>query len=148
MLSVFSDEWFMREALKEARLAFDEDEVPIGALVVCDQRIIARAHNLTERLTDVTAHAEMQAFTAASNFLGGKYLSNCTLYVTVEPCPMCAGAFFWTQIGRIVYGAGDEKRGYTLLKSPVIHPATQVASGILEHECSALMKEFFRKKRL
>lgn len=148
MLSVFSDEWFMREALKEARLAFDEDEVPIGALVVCDQRIIARAHNLTERLTDVTAHAEMQAFTAASNFLGGKYLSNCTLYVTVEPCPMCAGAAFWTQIGRIVYGAGDEKRGYTLLKSPVIHPATQVASGILEHECSALMKEFFRKKRL
>jgi tRNA(adenine34) deaminase len=148
MLSIFTDEFFMREALKEARQAFDEDEVPVGAVIVCDQRIIARAHNLTERLTDVTAHAEMQAFTAAANFLSGKYLADCTLYVTVEPCPMCAGAAFWTQIGRIVYGARDDKRGYSLLKAPVLHPATQVTPGTLEQECSALMKEFFRKKRI
>jgi len=148
MLTLFSDESFMREALKEARRAFEEDEVPIGAVIVCDQRIIARAHNLTERLTDVTAHAEMQAFTAAANFLGGKYLSDCTLFVTVEPCAMCAGAAFWTQIGRVVFGARDEKRGYTLLKAPVLHPTTKVTSGTLEQECSALMKEFFRKKRV
>jgi tRNA(adenine34) deaminase len=146
-LSLFSDESFMREALKEARLAMQEDEVPIGAVVVCNDRIIARAHNLTERLTDVTAHAEMQAFTAASSFLGGKYLDECTLYVTVEPCVMCAGAAFWTQVGRVVYGARDEKRGYSLVASNLLHPRTKIDSGILEEECSALMKQFFRNKR-
>jgi tRNA(adenine34) deaminase len=147
MFSVFSDEHFMKAALMEARQAFDEDEVPIGAVIVCDNRIIARAHNLTERLNDVTAHAEMQAFTAASDFLGGKYLQDCTLFVTVEPCPMCAGASFWTQIGKIVYGASDEKRGYSLLNSPVLHPRTKVVKGVMEEECAALMKEFFQRKR-
>ena len=148
MLTLFSDESFMREALKEARLALDEKEVPIGAVIVCDNRIIARAHNLTERLNDVTAHAEMQAFTAAANFLGGKYLTDCTLYVTIEPCPMCAGASFWTQVGRVVYGARDEKRGYSLLGVPVMHPKTEVASGVLAQECATLMSDFFRKKRM
>jgi len=148
MLTLFSDESFMREALKEARLALDEKEVPIGAVIVCDNRIIARAHNLTERLNDVTAHAEMQAFTAAANSLGGKYLTDCTLYVTIEPCPMCAGASFWTQVGRVVYGARDEKRGYSLLGVPVMHPKTEVASGVLAQECATLMSDFFRKKRL
>lgn len=147
MLTVFSDESFMREALKEARAAFEEDEIPIGAVIVCENRIIARAHNLTERLNDVTAHAEMQAFTSAANYLGGKYLTDCTLYVTIEPCPMCAGAAFWTQIPRIVYGAADSKRGYSLLRAPVLHPKTKVIAGILEAECSSLMKEFFLKKR-
>jgi len=147
MFSVFSDESYMKEALREAQQAFDEDEVPIGAVIVCDFRIIARAHNLTERLNDVTAHAEMQAFTAASGHLGGKYLSDCTLYVTVEPCPMCAGAAFWTQIGRIVYGTRDEKRGFTLLASNLLHPRTQITSGVLASECAALMIDFFRKKR-
>ena len=147
MLTIFSDDSFMREALKEARMAMDENEVPIGAVIVCENRIIARAHNLTERLNDVTAHAEMQAFTAAANFLGGKYLSECTLYVTIEPCPMCAGASFWTQIGRVVYGARDEKRGFTLLAVPILHPRTQVSSGVLEEECATLMRDFFRKKR-
>lgn len=147
MLTIFSDESFMREALKEARNAMDEDEVPIGAVIVCENRIIARAHNLTERLNDVTAHAEMQAFTSAANFLGGKYLSECTLYVTIEPCPMCAGASFWTQIGRVVYGAKDEKRGYSLLGAPMLHPRTNITSGVLEPECAALMRDFFKKKR-
>lgn len=137
----------MREAIKEARLAIAEDEIPIGAVIVCDNRIIARAHNLTERLNDVTAHAEMQAFTSAANFLGGKYLEDCTLYVTVEPCLMCAGASFWTQISRVVYGAKDEKRGYSFFTSSALHPRTKVTSGIMEIECAALMKEFFRKKR-
>ena len=148
MFSVFSDESFMKEALKEAQKAFSEDEVPIGAVIACQDRIIARAHNLTERLNDVTAHAEMQAFTAAANYLGGKYLSECTLYVTVEPCPMCAGAAFWTQIGRIVYGARDDKRGYTLLKASFLHPRTKVISGVMEEPCAALMKEFFQRKRI
>jgi tRNA(adenine34) deaminase len=147
MLTVFSDESFMREALKEAHIAMVENEVPIGAVIVCENRIIARAHNLTERLNDVTAHAEMQAFTSAAHFLGGKYLPDCTLYVTVEPCPMCAGASFWTQIGRVVYGARDEKRGYSLLGAPVLHPRTQVTTGVLESDCANLMREFFRKKR-
>ena len=147
MLSIFSDEAYMKEALKEAQQAFDEDEVPIGAVIVCDFRIIARAHNLTERLNDVTAHAEMQAFTSASAHLGGKYLPDCTLYVTVEPCPMCAGAAFWTQIGRVVYGTRDEKRGYSLLGSALMHPRTSVTAGVLETECAGLMKDFFRKKR-
>lgn len=142
-----SDEHFMREALKEARKAFELDEVPVGAVVVCEDRIIARAHNLTEKLTDVTAHAEMQAFTAASDYLGGKYLDECTLYVTVEPCVMCAGAAMWTQLGRLVYGASDDKRGFRLIDQPLLHPRTSVAMGVLEAECSELMKEFFQKKR-
>lgn len=145
--TVFSDESFMREAIKEARKALALDEVPIGAVVVCENRIIARAHNLTEQLNDVTAHAEMQAFTAASGFMGGKYLEGCTLYVTIEPCVMCAGASFWTQISRIVYGADDTKRGFSLLTSTVLHPRTRVTKGVLAAECSALMKDFFKKKR-
>lgn len=145
--TVFSDESFMREAIKEARKALALDEVPIGAVVVCENRIIARAHNLTEQLNDVTAHAEMQAFTAASGFMGGKYLEGCTLYVTIEPCVMCAGASFWTQISRIVYGADDTKRGFSLLTSTVLHPRTRVTKGVFAAECSALMKDFFKKKR-
>lgn len=146
-LSVFSDEQFMREALKEARKAFDADEVPVGAVVVANNRIIARAHNLTERLNDVTAHAEMQAITAAANALGGKYLTDCTLYVTLEPCVMCAGALSWAQISRIVYGASDEKRGYIKLNQPVLHPKTVIERGLLADECAKLMKDFFQKKR-
>lgn len=146
-LSLYTDEYYMREALKEARKALDKDEVPVGAVVVAENRIIARAHNLTEQLNDVTAHAEMQAFTAAAGYLGGKYLTDCTLYVTVEPCAMCAGAAFWTQISRIVYGASDPKRGYSLLKSKILHPKTKVESGLLEDECSRLMSGFFKKKR-
>lgn len=137
----------MREALKEARKAFEADEVPIGAVIVCDNKIIARAHNLTERLNDVTAHAEMQAFTAAEEYLSGKYLDECTLYVTIEPCVMCAGASMWSQIGRIVYGAGDEKRGFMKYSKNILHPKTTIAGGVLEEECSQIMKEFFRNKR-
>ncbi len=137
----------MREALKEAQKAYEQDEVPVGAVVVCNDRIIARGHNLTERLNDVTAHAEMQAFTAAANFLGGKYLDECTLYVTLEPCVMCAGGAYWTQIGRIVYGASDEKRGYTLTGARILHPKTAVVKGIMEAECSGIIKEFFKQKR-
>jgi tRNA(adenine34) deaminase len=144
---MFTDEYFMKEALKEAQKAFDRDEVPIGAVIVNNNRIIARTHNLTETLTDVTAHAEMQAFTSAASELGGKYLLDCILYVTLEPCVMCAGAAFWTQISRIVFGAGDPKQGYSLKKSNLLHPKTIVSSGILEEECSALLKEFFKKKR-
>ena len=147
MLSIFSDEYFMKEALKEAQKAFDQDEVPVGAVIVCNNKIIARAHNLTEKLTDVTAHAEMQAFTAASSYLGGKYLMDCTLYVTLEPCLMCAGASYWTQIGKIVFGAKDEKRGYTILNSPVLHPSTEVVSGLFEAESKQLLQDFFAKKR-
>jgi len=144
---VNDDTYFMQEALKEARKAFDADEVPVGAVVVCDKKIIARAHNLSQRLTDATAHAEMQAFTSASSYLGGKYLNECTLYVTIEPCCMCAGASFWTQLGKIVYGAKDEKRGYSLLNPKIIHPKTKIVTGILEEECGGLMKEFFKRKR-
>lgn len=147
-LNVSSDEFFMKEALKEAQKAFDEDEIPVGAVIVCNNRIIARAHNLTERLNDVTAHAEMQAFTAASSFLGAKYLIDCTLYVTVEPCIMCAGAAYWAQIGNIVYGADDPKKGYSTLDTAVFHPKTRVVKGILENECAELMKVFFNKKRM
>ncbi|REJ81022.1 MAG: nucleoside deaminase [Bacteroidetes bacterium] len=138
---------YMNEALKEARLAYEADEVPVGAVVVCRNRIIGRGHNLTERLNDVTAHAEMQAFTAAANFLGGKYLDECTLYVTLEPCVMCAGAAFWTQIGQIVFGARDEKRGFMSVSKGIIHPKTVLTGGILEEECAGIIKEFFRKKR-
>ncbi len=146
-LSIFSDGHFMREALRQAEKAFELGEIPVGAVIVCDQRIIARAHNFTERLNDVTAHAEMQAFTAAADFLGGKYLNNCTLYVTLEPCVMCAGASYWTQIGRVVYGAPDPKRGFSRLNENLLHPKTEVLSGVLENECSALLKAFFAKKR-
>lgn len=142
-----SDILFMQQALVEARHAEALDEIPIGAVVVAGGQIIARAHNLTERLTDVTAHAEMQAITAASAALGGKYLTDCTLYVTVEPCVMCAGAIAWAQLGRLVYGAPDEKRGYKRYAPNALHPKTQVQSGILEEECAALMKAFFQKKR-
>ena len=138
---------YMRKALAEAEQAAAEDEVPIGAVVVCNNRIIARTHNLTETLHDVTAHAEMQAITAAANALGGKYLNDCTIYVTVEPCPMCAGALAWSQIGRIVYGAPDTKKGYRLVAPKVLHPKTQVVSGVMEEECAAVMKEFFLAKR-
>lgn len=141
------DEEFMRKALAEAQAAFDEDEIPVGAVIVCQGRIISRAHNLTEMLHDVTAHAEMQAITAGANMLGGKYLKDCTLYVTVEPCTMCAGAIGWTQISRVVYGAGDEKRGYTKYAPEALHPKTTVTSGVLEDECRALMINFFERKR-
>ena len=141
------DLYFMKQALVEAQKAAARDEVPVGAVVVCQGRIIARGHNLTETLTDVTAHAEMQAITAAAQFLGGKYLIDCTLYVTVEPCAMCAGALGWSQISRIVYGAADEKRGFMRFAPAALHPKTEVVSGVLEAECSAMMKEFFKKKR-
>lgn len=146
-LSVFSDEHFMKEALKEAKMAFDKEEVPVGAIVVFNKKIIARAHNLTETLNDVTAHAEMQAFTAAANTLGAKYLNECSLYVTLEPCIMCAGASFWTQIGNIIYGATDTKRGFQLQGKKIIHPKTNIKKGVLKSECSALLKDFFEKKR-
>ena len=141
------DEYFMRQALLEAKLADERDEVPIGSVIVCQGRIIARGHNLTETLTDVTAHAEMQSITAAAGFLSGKYLIDCTLYVTVEPCVMCAGALGWSQISRIVYGARDEKRGFQRFAPNALHPKTEVISGVLEEECSKLMKDFFKKKR-
>lgn len=141
------DSFYMNRALEEARRAAEQGEVPVGAVVVCRDRIIARAHNLTEMLHDVTAHAEMQAITAAANALGGKYLDVCTLYVTVEPCPMCAGALAWAQLGRLVYGASDPKRGYTTLQAPMLHPKTQVTAGVLADECGALMTNFFRQKR-
>ncbi|HNW50278.1 MAG TPA: nucleoside deaminase [Prolixibacteraceae bacterium] len=148
MEQLFSDEYFMRKALEEARNAFDEDEVPVGCVVVCQNRIIARSHNFTERLNDVTAHAEMQAITAAANQLGGKYLNECVLYVTVEPCVMCAGALNWSQIGKIVWGARDEKRGYTNVGQNLLHPKTVVRSGVLEKEAAELMKQFFARKRI
>ena len=144
---MLDDEYFMRQALLEAHRAFDAAEVPVGAVIVADQRIIARSHNLTEMLNDVTAHAEMQAITAAANVLGGKYLTDCTLYVTVEPCPMCAGALRWAQITRVVYGAPDEKRGYSRVSSHLLHPKTSVTAGILADECADLMKLFFSHKR-
>ena len=142
-----TDEYYMGKALEEAREAARRDEVPIGAVVVVRDRIIARAHNLTETLNDVTAHAEMQAITAAANHLGGKYLDQCTLYVTVEPCAMCAGALGWAQISRIVYGAPDPKRGYSLIAPHALHPRTEVTGGVLQEECARLVQEFFRRKR-
>lgn len=142
-----TDTDYMKQALIEAQKAYEQDEVPIGAVIVCKGRIIARAHNLTEMLNDVTAHAEMQAITAAANNIGGKYLNDCTLYVTVEPCPMCAGAICWSQLGKLVYGAEDEKRGYRRYAPDVLHPKTEVVSGICADEATALMKEFFKNKR-
>jgi len=147
MNSFFTDEYFMKEALKEAKKALDADEVPIGAVIVSNNKIIARGHNLTESLNDPTAHAEMQAFTSATDHLGGKYLNNCTLYVTLEPCVMCAGASYWSQIGRIVFGASDSKRGYQSVANSILHPKTNVLSGILENECSNILIDFFKSKR-
>ena len=138
---------YMKMALDEAMCAYDNEEVPVGAVVVCKGRVIARAHNLTETLTDVTAHAEMQAVTAAANHLGGKYLADCTLYVTVEPCIMCAGALGWAQLGRLVYGAPDDKRGYRRFAPQALHPKTVVTAGVLEEECAELMKRFFTERR-
>lgn len=142
-----TDQEYMQKALIEAKQAFEESEVPVGAVIVCRDRIIARAHNLTERLTDVTAHAEMQAITAAANALGGKYLTDCTLYVTVEPCVMCAGALAWAQLSRIVYGASDPKRGFSVFAPNALHPRTEVTKGVLAEECANLMKDFFQRKR-
>jgi len=143
----FSDQYFMQQAFKEAQEAYRKDEVPVGAVIVGNQQIIARAHNLTETLNDVTAHAEMLAITAAAENLGGKYLPNCTLYITVEPCPMCAGALNWAQMGRIVYGAGDEKRGCMRHSPSILHPKTELVTGVMEDECKQLMKQFFAAKR-
>lgn len=142
-----ADERFMTEALKEAEKAYREDEIPVGAVVVCNDRIIARAHNLTERLNDVTAHAEMQAITAAANHLGGKYLDQCTIYVSLEPCAMCAGALAWAQIGKLVYGASDPKRGYTKLSDQILHPKTSVIKGLKADVSKEMLQSFFRDKR-
>ncbi|WP_340076066.1 nucleoside deaminase [Leptobacterium sp. I13] len=146
METIFDDTYFMKKALQEAAIAFEKGEIPVGALIVIDNRIIARGHNLTETLNDVTAHAEMQAITAAANFLGGKYLKDCTLYATLEPCQMCAGALYWSQISKIVYGAKDEQRGFTAMKAK-LHPKTEVIGGIMEEEASQLLKKFFIQKR-
>jgi len=146
MILPFDDTYFMKKALQEAEMAFDKGEVPVGAVIVVQDRIIARAHNLTEQLNDVTAHAEMQAITAAANFLGGKYLQNCTLYVTLEPCQMCAGALYWSQISKIVYGATDEERGFGVLGAK-LHPKTEVVGGVLENEASDILKKFFVQRR-
>lgn len=146
METIFTDDYFMKKALHEAETAFDKGEIPVGAIIVIDNKIIARSHNLTELLHDVTAHAEMQTITAAANFLGGKYLIGCTLYVTLEPCQMCAGALYWSQISKIVYGASDEKRGFVTMGTQ-LHPKTKVVSGVLTQEASHLMKAFFTKKR-
>ncbi|MEN9742490.1 MAG: hypothetical protein RLZZ65_295 [Bacteroidota bacterium] len=147
MLSPFNDEYFMKQAYLEAQKAFEADEVPVGAVIVCKNQIIARGHNLTEQLTDVTAHAEIQAITAAAQYLGAKYLKECTLYVTLEPCTMCAGALYWSQIDKIVFAARDPKRGASACGANLYHPATLVENGIMETECSQLLKDFFAKKR-
>lgn len=141
------DERYMKDALREAQMAAEEDEVPIGAVIVCRGRIIGKGHNMTERLNDPTAHAEMIAITAATEAMGGKYLNDCTIYVTVEPCPMCAGALAWSQIGRVVYGASDPKRGFSMFSPSLMHPKTEVASGILAEDCGGLVTDFFRNKR-
>ena len=146
-MDLFSDDYFMREALKEARKALEISEVPVGAVVVCKNRIIARAHNQTEKLTDATAHAEMLAVTAAANYLGSKYLNECTLFVTLEPCVMCAGALHWVQLQRLVFGASDVQRGYSLVRQPLLHPKTEIVNGIQAEESKALMDEFFARLR-
>ncbi|WP_026703933.1 nucleoside deaminase [Flavobacterium soli] len=146
MENIFTDEYFMKKALQEAEMAFEKGEIPVGALIVIDNKIIARTHNLTEMLNDVTAHAEMQAITSAANFLGGKYLKNCTLYVTLEPCQMCAGALYWSQISKIVFGASDEQRGFEKMGTQ-IHPKTTVVRGVLAKEARDLMKRFFLERR-
>lgn len=144
---MFDDSMFMKQAFHEAEAALEKGEVPVGAVVVCENRIIARAHNMTEALNDVTAHAEMQAITSAAEFLGGKYLNECTLFVTLEPCVMCAGALAWSQIGKVVYGASDDKRGFSRINETVLHPKTKVESGVMADECSLIVKDFFAKKR-
>lgn len=146
MINPFDDTYFMKKALQEAEAAFEKGEIPVGAIIVVEDRVIARTHNLTELLNDVTAHAEMQAITSAANFLGGKYLAKCTLYVTLEPCQMCAGALYWSQISKIVYGASDEQRGFKALGTK-LHPKTEVVRGVMADEASALMKRFFIEKR-
>jgi len=146
-LNPFNDNYFMKEALKEAQKALEKDEVPVGCIIACENQIIARAHNFSQRLNDATAHAEMQAFTSASDYLGGKYLNECTLYVTLEPCVMCAGASYWTQLKKIVYGAKDRKRGYSQLSENILHPKTEVIGGIMASECSKLLSDFFEGKR-
>lgn len=146
-MELYSDEYFMREALKEAQKAFDIDEVPVGAIIVADNKIIARGHNLTEQLNDVTAHAEMQSITSAANYIGGKYLNDCTLFVTLEPCVMCAGALYWSHITKVVYGASDEKKGFSKISEPLLHPKTIITRGVLADDCSKLLKDFFQKKR-
>ncbi|WP_338647121.1 nucleoside deaminase [Flavobacterium sp. KS-LB2] len=146
MINPFTDEYFMKKALQEAEIAFEKGEIPVGAIVVIDNKVIARGHNLTEMLIDVTAHAEMQAITAAANFLGGKYLIGCTLYVTLEPCQMCAGALYWSQISKIVYGASDDNRGFVKMGTQ-LHPKTTVVSGVLANDASDLMKRFFVERR-
>ena len=146
-INPLGDNFFMKEALKEAKKAAEKDEIPVGCVIVCDNQVIARAHNYTEALNDVTAHAEMQAFTSAADYLGGKYLNECTLYVTLEPCVMCGGASYWTQIKKIVYGAKDEKRGFSKLAENILHPKTEVLSGLLKEECSFLLADFFKSKR-
>ncbi len=146
MLSPFNDEYFMKKALEEARSAYEKGEIPVGVVVVINDKIIARGHNLTETLNDVTAHAEMQAITAAANFLGGKYLQNCTMYITLEPCQMCAGALYWSQISKIVFGAEDPQRGYRT-NGVKLHPKTEVVQGVLDRECGDLLKSFFIEKR-
>ena len=143
----FDDTYFMKQALAQAKKAYDKDEVPVGAIIVCDNQIIARAHNYTEALNDVTAHAEMQAFTAAADYLGGKYLNECTLYVTLEPCIMCGGAAYWTQLKKVVYGAKDEKRGFSTLTQNILHPKTEIEGGLLQDECAKLLSDFFKNKR-
>lgn len=146
MENIFTDEYFMKKALQEAEIAYEKGEIPVGALIVVDNRVIARTHNLTELLNDVTAHAEMQVITSAANFLGGKYLANCTLYVTLEPCQMCAGALYWSQIPKVVFGAADEHRGYRVMGGK-LHPKTEVKEGVLATECAELMKTFFKERR-
>ena len=146
-INPFNDNYFMKEALKEAQKAFEKDEVPVGCVTVCDNQIIARGHNLSQRLNDATAHAEMQAITSASDFLGGKYLNECTLYVTLEPCIMCGGASYWAQLKKVVYGTKDVKRGYSQLSENILHPKTEAVSGVLATESSKLLKRFFKTKR-
>ena len=145
--NVFSDEFFMRQAIEEAKKAMKKDEVPIGAVIVCQNQIIARAHNLCESLNDATAHAEMQAFTSASNYLSSKYLKDCRLFVTLEPCVMCAGASYWVRVGEIIFGASDKKKGFLTLNPHILHPSTKVKKGIYENECSQMLKDFFKTKR-
>ncbi len=147
MLNIHTDEYFMKQALMEASKAFDADEIPVGAVIVSNQKIIARAHNQTELLNDVTAHAEIIAITAAAGYLGAKYLNECTMYITLEPCVMCAGALFWSQIGRVVYGAADDKRGFMKFGKEMLHPSTKLEFGIMHEECSYILKEYFRLKR-
>lgn len=146
-MELISDEYFMKKALEEAFKAQEIDEVPVGAVIVYENRIIAKGHNLTEKLTDFTAHAEMQVFTSASEFLNSKYLNKCTLYVTLEPCVMCAGAAYWTRIGRLVFGANDKRRGFERINEPLLHPKTIVTKGVLEEDCSQIISDFFKKKR-